>query len=180
MSITVTGHRIGWSGRAILRRAEDIADQTQTEVTRAVGRMNPVEVIVTDPTGYFDIDWNDQQQLYPGASASKVVRERRSFKKKSRQTAGTTYVLPNGTVRIIINASQHRNTADLDVTLAHELVHAAQLSRPGRRESVNRHQRAQWGLEQIPRREARALDRLLDDEEREAYRLEKTLAARIR
>ena len=90
-----------------------------------------------------------------------------------RAPAGLTTVSPHGTL-VLFNAQVLRgNRRQIDKTVLHELGHAVQFGRPGARELIMRGERHNYGVPRLPEAEARALDALVGQREREAERLER-------
>lgn len=97
---------------------------------------------------------------------------------ESRHTAGMTTITPHG-VLVVLDTSRIRCHRDLVATLAHELVHATQLTRPGRRDAKVAGIRHNAGISLLTRGEVRVLNRTIRSEEREAARIERQAVAEV-
>lgn len=96
-----------------------------------------------------------------------------------RAPVGRTVVSRLGTW-VLFNAQELRGSVkQIDKTVLHELGHAVQFARPGRREEIVRGERHNHGIELLEESEVRRLDCLVVDDEREAERLER-LARKLR
>ncbi|MBB4985004.1 hypothetical protein [Streptomyces nymphaeiformis] len=85
---------------------------------------------------------------------------------------GFTTVSSRGSV-LLIDVESCRTTREIDRTLIHELVHAAQFRRPGVRDLVIAGLHNNYGVHQLSRAEAKRLNRQIAGREREAARLER-------
>lgn len=85
---------------------------------------------------------------------------------------GFTTVSSRGAV-LLIDVESCRSSREIDRTLIHELVHAAQFGRPGVRDLVLAGLRNNYGVHQLAKAEAKRLNRQIASHEREAARLER-------
>lgn len=85
---------------------------------------------------------------------------------------GFTTVSARGAV-MVIDVESCRSSREIDRTLIHELVHAAQFRRPGVRDLVIAGLRNNYGIHRLGWFEAKRLNRQIASHEREAARLER-------
>ncbi len=74
---------------------------------------------------------------------------------------------------MVIDVESCRTNREIDRTLIHEFVHAAQFRRPGVRDSVLAGLHNNYGLHRLSRWEAKRLNRQVAAHEREARSLER-------
>ncbi|MFF0277475.1 hypothetical protein [Streptomyces sp. NPDC004330] len=85
---------------------------------------------------------------------------------------GFTTASTRGAV-LVIDVESCRGNHEIDKTLIHEFVHAAQLRRPGVRDLHLAGLRNNYGIHQLARRDAKRLNRQIAAQEREAARYER-------
>lgn len=124
------------------------------------------------------------QAVVPEARRSRIreARERWSMARgilRMHCVAGTTTLHPRG-VLVALYAPTVAADTELRVVLAHEMVHVAQLSRPGRRSEHIQRLRVMTGAQRLPQPDIDALCEAMDRDEDEAYGLEDHLAAQLR
>lgn len=158
----VTGHQLPHRHQPALDRIHHIATPAARIVEQHMGERLPlVHLAVATTTG--------MHQLAKQAHRELLGPKARGDRAGARHY-GLTTVRPDG-VLVVINA-QTCPAGEIDKTVIHELVHVAQLTRPGRREEVLRGLRSTYRIKPITRDEADALNALVDADEREAERLE--------
>ncbi|MFD9223790.1 hypothetical protein ACFWDI_28255 [Streptomyces sp. NPDC060064] len=158
-------HRIGRQYQDTLDRVDEIAQSAIRLVEKHMrGSVGHVEIAVATNSGVIDM----VKQAHRDLLNTKVATDRylgRQF--------GTTTINESG-VLVIVNAQICRGrTKEIDKTLVHELVHAAQFTKPGARDRILRSLRNNYRLEPLTRAEVRDLNRQVDQDEREAARLER-------
>lgn len=163
----VRGYRLSRQYQADLAHVERVAGLAARIVSQHMRiQIDRTEVVVT--TG-------------PAASGLVIDAHRAMFGRQLaiwkmngmyRGDCGVTVINRAG-VLVVINADRCQPTIKLNKTLVHELVHAAQLSRPGARDVAARNLRSNYGIDRMSGREVRAANRLVDADEREAGRLER-------
>ncbi|WP_420033716.1 hypothetical protein ACN2WE_14915 [Streptomyces sp. cg28] len=159
--------------RDLERDAKYLAPHAMRHVSRAInGRMPAVEITLTSPRGMAELAVRTEAEVAGCTDRRTTARELKSATRYARDAAGRALVRTDGSVLILVNADQHRTTHEVAVTLVHELVHAMQFSRRGVRERLVRDLRDQYGVAKQTRDQAREHARLLEAEEREAYRAE--------
>ncbi|AYG81473.1 hypothetical protein DWB77_03621 [Streptomyces hundungensis] len=169
MKLTVTTHKV--SGyRQTQRTAQYLADQAGRLVARSVsGRMPDVQIVLTTARGLAELATAAEAELAGGVDKRALSREMRHAVREARDVAGRAVPLVDGSVLVLVNVDQHRTPDDFAVTLVHELVHAMQFSRKGVSGRIIRDRRHCFGVERQTRRQAREHERLMREEENEAY-----------
>ncbi|MBT2477622.1 hypothetical protein [Streptomyces sp. ISL-94] len=166
----VVGYRLHRRHRGAIDRIEAVADQAVQLVTRKMREgIDPLRIVVTDSFGIDDHVLRNDAALLGTSKRQRLT---------SKSPAGRTSISEDG-VLVVINAERCPADENLDVVLVHELVHAAQLSRPGAREEKLRHLRNNHGVEKLTRLEAWGANWRISADEREAGRLE-YLASKLR
>lgn len=160
MSVAVRTHSVA-SRHPVARRASDIADAAARLVTGNAGRLPHVELIVTDHAGMHRLAEQAERRVARGGQRLYPVNAR----------YGRAVLAPRG-VLITINADVHVDLRELDATLVHELVHAAQLNRSGARARHTAYLRNNYGIEEVTDAEARKANRQIRADEDEAKRAE--------
>lgn len=159
--ISVRSHGVA-SNHNVVLRTRRIADQAARLVSRKVGRLPHVEIVVTDKRGVTALV-EDTEAALVGSRVSK---------RRSANIYGSTALAANG-VLITINAGKHRDDLELDTTVIHELVHAVQLNRPGAREQRLAELRNNYGVEEMRRSDARKAIKAIKGDEKEARTFER-------
>ncbi|AYG83266.1 hypothetical protein DWB77_05462 [Streptomyces hundungensis] len=169
VKLTVTTHKV-FGHRATQRTAQYLADQAGRLVARSVsGRMPDVQIVLTNARGLAELATAAEAELAGGVDRRALDREMRHAVREARNAAGRAVARTDGSVLVLVNIDQHRTPEDFAVTLVHELVHAMQFSRKGVRERIIRDRRHCFGVERQTRRQEREHERLLNQEENEAY-----------
>ncbi|MBL1096883.1 hypothetical protein [Streptomyces coffeae] len=161
----VLSHGLSRRYRGALDHVTEIADAAAALVEQHTGdRIGPADLAVTNTAGVTEVIVTEHQALF-GVSDPSLWRARGRY--------GATTLTRRG-VLVVINAEECRGrTTEITKTVVHELVHAAQYARPGRRAAILRHLRNNYGLEPMAAAEVRAANRQIDTDEREAKRLER-------
>ncbi|MEU8525277.1 hypothetical protein AB0C77_06690 [Streptomyces sp. NPDC048629] len=168
--MNVTAYKLGASYRSGLDRVEAIADKAAGLVERKLREpVGHVEILVADRRKALEVLGKANEQL--------VGRPR----KRQRQSLGSGYTTlhPGGGALIVIDAEACEAAQILDETVVHELVHAVQIGRPGRREALLANLRNDHGIARMSHLDASAATRQIKADEREALRLE-YLARKLR
>ncbi|WP_329114496.1 hypothetical protein [Streptomyces sp. NBC_01353] len=168
--MNVTDYKLGARYRSGLDRVEAIADQAARLVEKKLGeRVGHVEIVVADRRNALEVLSKANQKLAG------------TTRKAPRQGLGSGYTTlnPGGGTLIVIDAEACAAARNLDETVVHELVHAAQIGRPGKREAILANIRNNLGIDRVSYREAWAASRQIKADEREALRLE-SLARKLR
>lgn len=166
MTPSVRGYRLSHQHRDALSHVENIAGVAAQLISRRMGiRLDRTEVVVTTGPSAADILIDAHRAMFgPRLAIWKM-------KGMHRGDCGVTVINKAG-VLVVINADRCQPRTNLNKTLVHELVHAAQLSRPGARNTALRNLRNNYGIDRMNGREARAANRQVDADEREAERME--------
>lgn len=147
-----------------LARVETIADNCAGIVIRELREgVGHVDIRVTNRRHFAEAVVAAEQQAI-GTTGRPVLSD-------GYDNWGFTTVSARGAV-MVIDVESCRTSHEIDRTLIHELVHAAQFRRPGIRDSVLAGLRNNYGLHQLSRWEAKRLNRQVAAHEREARSLE--------
>lgn len=165
----ITPYRLGSRYRPGLARIEKIAAQAaqlvQGKLREQIGH---VEIVVTDTPNYGDSIL---------AAERRILGTRTQSRYSLPPSLAHTTLIPNGT--LIVFDAQATPARDIDATVVHELVHAAQFGRPGVRNSVLAGIRNNHDIKRVGWFAAHRENRKVAAHEREAIRLE-SLARKIR
>jgi len=146
-------------------RVEAVADNCSGIVIRELGEgTGHVEIRVTNRRHFAEAVMEAEQEA--------IGVTRRPLLSDGYDNWGFTTVSARGAV-MVIDVESCRTRREIDRTLIHEHVHAAQLRRPGIRDAVLAGLRNNYGIDQLAKREARLLNRQVAAHEREAARLER-------
>jgi hypothetical protein len=176
---TVSTHKIPGYG-ATLRTAKRLTEQAVRIVNRAVpGSMPDVEVVLTNERGMAELMPAADVALAGAAGHRRALRRaEREGKRVAREIQARAIPRPDGSALILIDVDKHPTPAAFAVTVIHELVHAMQFGRKDVTQRIVRDLRDGLGIERQSGRHAREHERLLRQEEAEAYGYEH-LAGRI-
>ncbi|MEV6580235.1 hypothetical protein AB0M92_18955 [Streptomyces sp. NPDC051582] len=167
----ISGYQLSARYGKTLRLVERVADQAATLVQQRMReRMPATRIQVVDGKRYL-------QALVEGQQAA-LGTSRLPNRRSNPRVYGATTLSPTG-VLVIINAKVCDDPANLVETVVHELVHAVQYGRPGKRENAMQALRNNYGIESMSWRGAWKLNHIHDKDEREAQALE-VLAREIR
>ncbi|MGW6926266.1 hypothetical protein ACWGA9_34180 [Streptomyces sp. NPDC054950] len=165
-------HKIPGYG-ATLRTAKQLTDRAVPVVNRAVpGKMPDVEVILTNEGGMVDLMAAADVALAGTADRRHLNRAVRESKRLAREIQARAIPRLDGSALVLVNVDKHPTPAAFAVTLVHELTHAMQFSRKDVVERSVANVRDAFGIERQSRRDARKHERLLRQEEAEAYGFE--------
>ena len=168
----IRGYRLSRQHRDVLDHIERVAGLAARLVSQHMGtRIDDTDVVVTTSASAADLMIDAHRAMFGRQPAIWKL------KNTPRSLCGTATITKSG-VLVVINADRCQSTAVLNETLIHELVHAAQLSRPGGRDVAARNLRNNYGIDRMNGREARAANRQVDADEREAEKLE-SLASKL-
>jgi hypothetical protein len=158
-------HRLGRQHRQVADRVALVLDEAGRLAARhARSALGSVEVAVTVTAGIPDLVCSAHERIF-GTSDWDAWYE--------KGVAGCTTINAAGSL-VIVNAQSYRGRLDeMDKTVLHELVHAAQFNRRGARELIARSLAHSYGLESMSESEVRAANRLVDRDEREAEKAER-------
>lgn len=158
-------HRVGRQYAATIDRvnaaAEAAIDIVEDQMRGCVG---PVELAVSTKAGMWELVVDAHRPMF-GRQDPRVWRsEGNAF--------GTTTITRSG-VLVVVNAQACKGReVEVDKTLLHELTHALQFNRPGARDLIMRSLANNYGIQPMTRAEAKAANRRVDADEREAARME--------
>ncbi|MFE0104491.1 hypothetical protein [Streptomyces sp. NPDC059009] len=172
----VTVHRSGGRQGLYKARVEQVADAAGQLVTDHMGsRMPNVRIILTDHAGMTRLKERADREVAggeegSGARPSLSLCDGLAVALQSSALGQT--VLDRRGILMLINGWRQKNLRDLDETLVHELVHCVQLNVP------ETHARQIAFIRQLynvtPRTsEFGAYMKVVDDQEKEAYDLER-------
>ena len=165
--LAIRAYRLSRQHRDVLAHIESVAGPAAQLVSRHMGtRIDRTEVVVTTGPSAADLMIEAHRAMFGRQPAIWKL------KGASRKDCGTATITRAG-VLVVVNADRCQSTAALNETLVHELVHAAQLSRPGARDAKVRHLRNNYGIDVMSGRDVRTANRMVDADEREAERLER-------
>lgn len=166
----ITAYKLGSRHQSSLVRVETIADRAARLVQDKLGeRIGHVEIVVTDTQGYRDSIIAAEQQILGTRTQSKYDLP---------PSFAHTTLSPSG-VLILLDA-EATSVRELDKTVVHELVHAAQFGRRGVRDAVLAGIRNNHGIEKAGGwLKVQFENRKVAAHEREAVRLE-SLARKLR
>ncbi|MFK0222199.1 hypothetical protein ACIQWN_28915 [Streptomyces vinaceus] len=167
----VSGYQLSARYGKTLRLVERVADQAATLVQQRMReRMPATRIQVADGKRYLQA-FIEGQQAVLGTS-------RLPTRRSDPRVYGATTLSPTG-VLVIINAKVCDAPTNLIETVVHELVHAVQYGRPGRRADAMKALRNNYDLDPMSWRNAWKLNRIHDKDELEAQAFE-ALARQIR
>ncbi|MEU4955356.1 hypothetical protein [Streptomyces lavendulae] len=172
MNVHVTSHGLGLRSRAVLRRVQQITPDAARIVTRQVGPLPHTTVTVTTTWGLIELAQRADYAMVPEVPAADRRRWRGEYETNGKQAAGHTLLEPRGVLVLIAPSA---GLAEADVVTLHELVHAAQMNRPGTRALLTAYNRHFFGIEPMDAAELQAVERLIEDHESEAHGLEQQL-----
>jgi hypothetical protein len=161
-----TAHRVGRQHAATIDRV-NAATEAATRIVedKMRGRVGAVEIAVSTSTGMWELVAEAHRPMF-GRQDPKVWQH-------DANAFGTTTITKSG-VLVVINAQACKGrTVEVDKTLLHELTHALQFNRPGARDLIVRSIANNYGIEPMTSREAKAANRRVDADEREAARMER-------
>ncbi|MFE9738837.1 hypothetical protein [Streptomyces sp. NPDC006477] len=166
----ITPYKLGAQYEPSLARVETVADRAARLVQNKLGeRIGHVEIVVTDTRGYRDSIVAAEQQVLGTRTRSRYGLP---------PSLAHTTLSPSGTLIVIDAQATPRH--EIDTTVVHELVHAAQFGRPGVRDAVLAGIRNNHGIEKVGGWfKAQLENRKVAAHEREAIRLE-SLARKLR
>ncbi|MPY47122.1 hypothetical protein [Streptomyces acidicola] len=159
-------HRVGRQYAATIDRINAAAgaavDLVEAQLRGCVGS---VELAVSSESGMWELVADAHRPMF-GRQDPKVWRyERNAF--------GTTTITRSG-VLVVINAQACRGRdAEVDKTLLHEFTHAVQFNRSGARDLIMRSLANNYGIQPMTRAEAKAANKRVDADEREAAHMER-------
>lgn len=159
-------HRIGRQYEATIDRVNAAADAaTHIVESKARGCVGPVEVAVSTSSGMWELVVEAHRPMFGRQDAEVWQRDRNAF--------GTTTITQSG-VLVVVNAQACKGRpVEIDKTLLHELTHALQFNRRGARDLIERSIANNYGIAPMTEREARAANRQVAKDEREAARMER-------
>lgn len=161
----ITTYKLGAQHQHGLERVEAVADNCSGIVIRELNEgTGHVEIRVTNRRHFAEAVIAAEQQAI-GTTSRPVSSE-------GYDNWGFTTVSTRGAV-LVIDVESCRSSREIDRTLIHEFVHAAQFRRPGVRDLVLAGLHNNYGLHRLGWFEAKRLNRQVAAHEREASRLER-------
>lgn len=163
--MNVATHRLGRRYGSVAGRVEAIVDQAASLVQGAIpGRMIPTRIVV--------VEAQDVAVAVLGAEQD-ALGVRAKPMRATRPEIGHATLDSRGAV-VVLNATglARLKTRETDITVVHELVHVAQFSRPGAYAYLLEGLRNNYGLTKWTWRDARAANKQVAADEREARRHE--------
>ncbi|MEU6365742.1 hypothetical protein ABZ876_08295 [Streptomyces sp. NPDC046931] len=160
-------HRVGRQHQATIDRVHAAVDAAVDIVEREIrGCVGPLEVAVSNTSDMWRMVVDAHRPMFGRQNA-------RLWQRHEGHAFGTTTITPGG-VLVVINAQTCRGRGiEIDKTLLHELTHAVQFNRPGARALIMRSLANNYGITPMTEAEAKAANRQVDAEEREAERMER-------
>lgn len=161
-----TADRIGRQYAATIDRVNAAVDvATGIVEDRIRGCVGPVEVAVSTSSGMWEMVVDAHRPMFGRQDPSVWQADANAF--------GTTTITRSG-VLVVVNAQACKGRpAEVDKTLLHELTHALQFNRRGARDLIMRSLANNYGIQPMTRAEARAANKRVDADEREAARMER-------
>lgn len=152
-----------------LRSVLDRVDLVVDEAARMIGQrerrgIGNVEVAVTVQDGIPDLVCAAHERMFGRSDWDDWAGPGRH---------GIATLNPAGTLIVLNAQSLHGKQTEIDKTVLHELTHAAQLNRPGARETARRGIAFDYGIGWLEDREIRAFNRRIAYDEREAEKAER-------
>ncbi|MFE0651030.1 hypothetical protein ACFVZH_20815 [Streptomyces sp. NPDC059534] len=161
----ITPYKLGAKYQPGFARVEAVADNCSGIVIRELREgTGHVDILVTDRRHFAEAVITAEQQAI-GTGTRPLLSD-------GYDNWGFTTVSSRGAV-MVIDIESCRTSREIDRTLIHEHVHAAQLRRPGIRDAVLAGLRNNYGIDQLAKREARRLNQQVAAHEREAARYER-------
>lgn len=159
--------RVGRQHQATIDRVHAAVDTAarivQDEIRGSVGSL---QVAVSNTSGMWQMVVDAHRPMFGRQSP-------RSWQRDGGNAFGTTTITSSG-VLVVVNAQACRGrTVEIDKTLLHELTHALQYNRPGARDLITRSLANNYGVTPMTEAEAKAANRQVDADEREAERMER-------
>ncbi|MFJ4790562.1 hypothetical protein [Streptomyces sp. NPDC088794] len=172
MKTSVRTHKIsGYSGT--LRTATRLTEQAVKVVDRRVpGRMTDVDLVLTNERGMAELMASADVLLAGTVDRSVLRRAERAARTTARDVQACAVPRPDGSALVLVNIDRHPGEAEFAITLVHELTHVMQFSRKGVIERAVRNVRDRLRIERQSWRHTRENDRLIRQEEAEAYGFE--------
>jgi hypothetical protein len=168
----VRGYRLSRQYQADLAHVERVAGLAAQLVSQHMRiRIDHTEMVVTTGPSASDVLIEAHRAMFGHQPAIWKL------KGMHRGDCGAAYINKAGVI-VVINADRCQPRARLNETLVHELVHAAQFSRPGGRDFIARNLRHNYGIDRMSGRDARDANRQVDADEREAEKFER-LASKL-
>jgi hypothetical protein len=157
---------VGRQHQATIDRVNVAVDAATRIVEGKVrGCVGPVEVAVASSSGMWELVAEAHRPMFGRQDPHAWQHDLNAY--------GTTTITKSG-VLVVINAQACKGrTVEVDKTLLHELTHAVQFNRRGARDLVVRSLANNYGIEPMSDREAKAANRRVDADEREAARMER-------
>ncbi|MFD5294761.1 hypothetical protein ACFWJU_06095 [Streptomyces mutabilis] len=157
---------VGRQHQATTDRVHATADAATRIVEQQLrGRIGPVELAVASSNGMWDLVVDAHRPMFGRQNPQVWQHDQHAY--------GTTTITASG-VLVVINAQACRGRqAEIDKTLLHELAHALQFNRPGARALIEASIANNYGIRPMTEREAKAANRQVDADEREAARMER-------
>jgi hypothetical protein len=160
-----TARRIGRQHAATTARVEAALEAAKRIVEPRAGRIGQLEVAVARTADVLDLVAEAHRPLFGRQDPREWVDEPDNY--------GTTTITATG-VLVIVNAQAcEGRTAEIDKTLLHELTHAAQYGRRGARDLLIADIANNYGIRALSKSAARASNRRVAADEREAERMER-------
>ncbi|MEK9524038.1 hypothetical protein MIU24_32395 [Streptomyces venezuelae] len=161
----ITAYKLDARYQPGLARVEAVADNCAGIASRELREgTGHVEIRVTNRRHFAEAVVAAEQQAI-GTTGRPVLSD-------SYDNWGFTTVSARGAV-MVIDVESCRGSREIDRTLIHEFVHAAQLRRPGVRDLHIAGLHNNYGIHQMARRDAKRLNRQIAAHEREAARYER-------
>lgn len=161
----ISQYRLGRQHRPVVARVDQILAQAAWMIGRRERYgVGAVEVAVTTADGIPDLVCAAHEQLF-GTSDWDSWSGGGQY--------GLATVVPSGTLIVLDADALKGRTSEIDKTLLHELMHAAQFSRPGKRDLAMRAIAFDYGVGWMEDRELRDLDRRIGRDEQEARKAER-------
>lgn len=161
MGLIVRTHGVA-SGHQEAERVKMAAAAAALIAADNAGRLPHVEIAVTHFSGMHRLADMAEARVVGGGQCSRPAEAR----------YGRAALAPRGVLIAINAAAHHGNPRELGATLVHELVHAAQLNRPGARNRHIAYLRNNYGIEKMTVAAARKANLQIARDEDEARQME--------
>nr|WP_222109245.1 hypothetical protein [Streptomyces cupreus] len=153
-----------------MRTSKRLTEQAVKVVHRAVpGSMPDVEVILTSERGMAECVAAAHLALAGSLGRSVVRRAEGRGKQTARDAHACAIPRPDGSALVIVNVNHLPAPSEFARIIVHELVHCMQFSRKDVADEYVSAVREGLGIERRSRRQRRGYDRMVQQDEYEAY-----------
>lgn len=171
--LAVRDYRLPRKYQDALAHVEKIAADAARLVEKRMGvALDRTEIVVTTNMAAVDYMIIAHRSMFGQSPHIWTLKQIYGDGECGATTLGKTAIIA------LVNADRCQPYGRLNETVLHELGHAAQMSRPGGREIEMDYLRNNYGIARMRNRDVRVANRRVEEDEREAERLE-ALAAEL-